>query len=613
MNYTNNSIDDENDDESREISAADSSTTARIATDTTCRNNNNNNPNGSGSNGDVAILPANKNQNGGGSNRNNDGDKNWDTINHVAQIKIKKEEIKEDIMDDNNNNACLANKNNIDDDYADWKTGSWCWLLPSTGNDNDKDKGDTNNRKRKSKQCKSLRDNNINEDEGSDVNYGDLAAGNNASIMNDDDEEEEEEEPAKKKIRIKGNEEEADTAAVNNSRNNKDGDGYESWTKGNWCWLLPSSRSIEEKRLKSDNNTVQINSSNNNNKDDDDEELGIKQDGNNGNDGHREEVIIGHDVDNDNDNDNDNNSYESWTVGNWCWILPPSSDDVMIEATEEHRRSNAVPAINETTNRLVRSSPRRRYSSSSALLLDVDDEYDDGDGNKDNDDDFENNNNTKRIHSKKGKYTRLQNEIWHEMFQRLIAYKKQHDSTNVSSSYKADKKLASWVHSQRICYRKNELSEERINYLESIGFVWKIYEKLPWDEMFQRLVTYKKKFKSTLVPQRYSSDQYLGKWVNSQRTSYNSEKLSVKRINLLESIGFVWDPFDEQWMEMYHKLVTYKKQNRSTKVPCHYTEDPQLGTWVGRQRQVYNSTKPGGLTEKRLELLNSINFAWSGR
>ncbi|OEU10369.1 hypothetical protein FRACYDRAFT_162648, partial [Fragilariopsis cylindrus CCMP1102] len=169
---------------------------------------------------------------------------------------------------------------------------------------------------------------------------------------------------------------------------------------------------------------------------------------------------------------------------------------------------------------------------------------------------------------------------WHEMYQRLVAYKKQHDdSTNVSRRYKADPKLGIWVTTQRTMYTNNKVSEERINYLDSIGFVWRTVDLVPWDDMFQRLVTYKKKFKSILVPWKYPN---LGLWVSTQRTSYNKKEISVKRINLLESIGFVWKPLDERWMEMYQKLVTYKKQHRSTKVPFHYTDDPKLGHWVRR-------------------------------
>jgi len=107
---------------------------------------------------------------------------------------------------------------------------------------------------------------------------------------------------------------------------------------------------------------------------------------------------------------------------------------------------------------------------------------------------------------------------WMEMYQRLITYKKRHTNTSVPQHYKDDPKLATWVDTQRQYYRKKELSVERINYLESIGFVWKIRDFLPWIKMYERLVAYKHCHQSTLVPRRYTVDPSLGHWVSNQRT-----------------------------------------------------------------------------------------------
>ena len=131
--------------------------------------------------------------------------------------------------------------------------------------------------------------------------------------------------------------------------------------------------------------------------------------------------------------------------------------------------------------------------------------------------------------------------------------------------------------------------------------------------MYQKLVAYKKEHISTNVPRIYVRDPKLGNWVHWQRRCYTTKNLCTERINKLESISFVWDPFDKQWMEMYQKLLAYKIQHGSTKVPWRYMDDPQLAIWVSSQRQVYNNTTSGILSEKRMGLLNSINFAWSAK
>ena len=199
------------------------------------------------------------------------------------------------------------------------------------------------------------------------------------------------------------------------------------------------------------------------------------------------------------------------------------------------------------------------------------------------------------------------------MFRRFVAYKKKFKSTSVPKIYAEDPKLGNWVSTQRRNHNNDMISENRVDLLNSVGFVWETDKNIPWDEMFQRLVRYKEEHHTTTVPHRYKKDPKLGKWGGHQRTCYNNKKLSVERIRRLDSIGFVWNPLDEQWMEMYQKLVAYKKEHRSTNVPRCYMKDPVLGRWVGSQRQAYNNTARGILSEKRVGLLNSINFVWSAR
>merc|ERR1712161_168018 len=109
-----------------------------------------------------------------------------------------------------------------------------------------------------------------------------------------------------------------------------------------------------------------------------------------------------------------------------------------------------------------------------------------------------------------------------KMYQRLIAYKKQHKTTSVPSRLKEDRKLGLWVVSQRQHYKKKYLSIERIKYLESIGFVWKMRDHVPWIEMYNQLVAYKQCYQSTVVSQNSRKEPRLGKWVCRQRVNFNN-------------------------------------------------------------------------------------------
>ncbi|OEU15745.1 hypothetical protein FRACYDRAFT_269474 [Fragilariopsis cylindrus CCMP1102] len=127
---------------------------------------------------------------------------------------------------------------------------------------------------------------------------------------------------------------------------------------------------------------------------------------------------------------------------------------------------------------------------------------------------------------------------WMEMYQKLVAYKTQHKSTNVPFKYKKDPKLGSWANTQRWKFKNNELSEERINHLESISFVW---SDVQWTAMYHKLAEYKRQHHgSTLVPLGYTEDPFLGRWVYNQRYAYNKGNLLGKRLKLLNAINFVW-------------------------------------------------------------------------
>ena len=137
---------------------------------------------------------------------------------------------------------------------------------------------------------------------------------------------------------------------------------------------------------------------------------------------------------------------------------------------------------------------------------------------------------------------------------------------------------------------------------------------IQWMEMFKRLVAYKKQYKTTCVPFVYLADPQLGRWVNRQRSNFNSNKprLTADRITQLDLIGFVWNSRDAQWTEMCERLVKYKKQNKTTCVPQFYPADSQLGTWVRKQRSCYKTNDPC-LTADRITHLDSIGFVWNVR
>jgi hypothetical protein len=63
-------------------------------------------------------------------------------------------------------------------------------------------------------------------------------------------------------------------------------------------------------------------------------------------------------------------------------------------------------------------------------------------------------------------------EEWGSMFSELHRFKIEHGHCNVPSTYSGNPKLAYWVIKQRVNYKKGKLSQDRIEKLEKLGFVW---------------------------------------------------------------------------------------------------------------------------------------------
>ena len=96
----------------------------------------------------------------------------------------------------------------------------------------------------------------------------------------------------------------------------------------------------------------------------------------------------------------------------------------------------------------------------------------------------------------------------------------------------------------------------------------------------------------------------LGLWVQNRRQEFKEGKLAGERIARLKSIGFVWDLKEQGWTERFGELTNYKVENGDCNVP---TKQGPLGEWVSRQRQSY---KKGILAQERIDLLESIDFTW---
>jgi superfamily II DNA or RNA helicase/ferredoxin-thioredoxin reductase catalytic subunit len=198
---------------------------------------------------------------------------------------------------------------------------------------------------------------------------------------------------------------------------------------------------------------------------------------------------------------------------------------------------------------------------------------------------------------------------WNEMYQKLIEYKNIYGNCNVPARWSKEPKLGRWVSGQRKTRKIGKLSEERIEKLNKIGFIWnpsQTFENI-WEEMFETLIKYKNVYGHYNVPQKWTENPKLGHWVSRQRAAKKEGQLEQRRIDKLNSIGFVWDVKNASWEEMFAQLVEYKTVCGHCNIPNKYPQNPDLGVWVAIQR---TSKKNGTLSKEYIERLEKIGFVW---
>jgi uncharacterized protein (DUF2384 family) len=198
---------------------------------------------------------------------------------------------------------------------------------------------------------------------------------------------------------------------------------------------------------------------------------------------------------------------------------------------------------------------------------------------------------------------------WEKNYAALVKYFNKYRNCLVPQRFKIGKiNLGTWVGHQRRNYDDNQLSQDRIKRLESLGFIWNTTDD-NWEKGYLNLIEYHKEHKNCWVPSRYSKNGFnLGIWVGHQRSNYKKKQLALDRVKRLEALGFGWDNISQWWDESYTFLKIFKKKYGHCRVPESYTVNgTSLGRWVGTQRYQFKKKQ---LSEDRIRRLNSIGFIW---
>jgi superfamily II DNA or RNA helicase len=128
-----------------------------------------------------------------------------------------------------------------------------------------------------------------------------------------------------------------------------------------------------------------------------------------------------------------------------------------------------------------------------------------------------------------------------------------------------------------------------------------------WFERYGQLVVHHQQHGNCDMPARWPANQKLASWVVDQRVRKKDGNLAAEKVELLNQLGFNWDPRGKNWRTIYRELVKYKKRFGDCRVPQNWSENKSLAHWVATQRLDYSKCE---IHFDRIDLLERIGFEW---
>lgn len=190
---------------------------------------------------------------------------------------------------------------------------------------------------------------------------------------------------------------------------------------------------------------------------------------------------------------------------------------------------------------------------------------------------------------------------WHKKYEELKIFIDEFGHQNIPTDLPKYKLLRIWITHQKARNNKGKLSFDRIEKLNSLGFIWNPKEEA-WPNKYSELQKFKKEHGHCNVPLTPRT-RSLHMWIVAQRMLYRKGELEKVRFSKLDELGVIWDFSEIGWLKGYEALKKFKEENGHYKIP----NDTFLNSWVSTQRKLF---KKGQLDPERILKLNELGISW---
>jgi superfamily II DNA or RNA helicase len=195
-------------------------------------------------------------------------------------------------------------------------------------------------------------------------------------------------------------------------------------------------------------------------------------------------------------------------------------------------------------------------------------------------------------------YDRMMKSIfsgsWMEKFELLKKYKLE---TGNFPILRGASGIGRWLAGQQSRFRKGVMLKEQLDLLNSNLPGW-IRNDRSWNEKLQQVLAYKKENGGLPV-----HPTNLAMWMNTQRGTYKTGKLSADRIKTLNEILPGWDTtYESLWNVHLLKLIEYHAKHNA-----YPKNRASLGAWICTQRNTFHQ---GKLSDEKLAKLDKHFSDW---
>jgi len=217
--------------------------------------------------------------------------------------------------------------------------------------------------------------------------------------------------------------------------------------------------------------------------------------------------------------------------------------------------------------------------------------------------------------------------IWNKRYKELLKYKETYGHCNIKCTlvlapergfHPENNELEAWTQQVRLQALKPPSDPEHVepykmNALNSLGFDWQTNGSI-WFQEYLSLKSYMDKHGRGKIPNMRKNA--LGVWCAEQIIAYNKFQsgtdsvMNIKKIILMNHIGFVWGTRPAIWMQRYTTLVEFRNKNGHCRVPASH-KNQILFRWVVRERKKYRNFLSKDIptqTDEQRSLLDNLDF-----